>query len=93
MKNINAMVTYDWKHKNHKFMPLDTVKVSYVNEAEPYTLKSRVGQEGTILARSTTKYGTARVPYCGTERQWTRYYVVFNDGEVNGFYSWYLNKV
>lgn len=93
MNYIKALVTYNWKHKNHKFLPHDNVKVSYVDENEPKTLTSRLGQEGKVIARSTTKYGTARVPHCGTERQWTRYYVQFEDGQINGFYSWYLNKV
>lgn len=86
---IKAMVVYNWDHPNHKFFPGGEVEVRFVNEVESQPLKSRVGQKGKVFARSSLSDGLARY---GTFRQWTRYYVQFEDGEVNGFFSWYLEK-
>lgn len=90
MKRIKANVVYHWDHPNHKFFRGDKVKVNYVGDGESNVLKGRVGQVGEVLARSATKSGVARD---GTSRQWTRYYVLFPDGEVSGFYSEYLSRV
>ena len=89
MRNIKAKVVYNWDHPRHKFFPGDQVKVYNINEIEPNTLKSRLGQSGTVIARSSLENGLARE---GTYRQWTRYYVQFPDGEINGFFSWYLTR-
>ena len=94
MKEIQAHVVYNWKHPNHKFFPGDKVKVTHVLEhSESKVLQSRIGQKGTVIARSATSDGKARG---GTDswygRAFTRYYVRFNDGEINGFHSHYIEK-
>ena len=93
MKQIKARVVYNWNHPNHKFLPGDEVKVSYVLETESKVLQSRKGQTGKVIARSATSSGTARGgkdSWCG--RAFTRYYVQFNDGEINGYHSHYIEK-
>jgi len=53
------------------------------------------GQEGNVLAVSCTPDGKTRGrPANGyTERQFTRYYVQFNDGNIIGIHSHCLDKV
>lgn len=93
MKQIKANVVYDWNHPNHKFFPAERVRVSYVLDTESKILQSRIGQTGTVIARSATSDGRARG---GADtifgRMFTRYYVKFNDGEINGFHSHYIKK-
>ena len=89
MKQIKARVVYNWNHPNHKFLPYDKVRVDYVGEGDSNVLKGRVGQSGQVIARSALENGLARE---GTHRQWTRYYVLFPDGEVSGFFSEFLSK-
>ena len=90
MNKIKATVVYDWNHPQHKFFPGDKVEVYNVNQCESNVLKSRLGQSGTVIARSALGNGLARE---GTFRQWTRYYLQFPDGQINGFFSWYLKEV
>ena len=93
MKQIQANVVYNWNHPNHKFFPGDVVKVAYVLETESKVLQSRTGQKGTVIARSATSDGTARGgndTFYG--RAFTRYYVQFEDGEINGYHSHYIQK-
>lgn len=93
MKEIQAHVVYNWKHPNHKFFPGDKVKVTYVLDTESKVLQSRTGQKGTVIARSSTSNGSARGGnVCWYGRSFTRYYVKFNDGEINGFHSHYIEK-
>lgn len=93
MKQIKANVVYDWNHPNHKFFPGEKVRVSYVLDTESKVLQSRIGQRGTVIARSSTSSGTARG---GVDsifgRMFTRYYVQFDDGEINGYHSHYIEK-
>lgn len=63
--------------------------MDYVGEGDSNVLKGRVGQSGQVIARSALENGLARE---GTHRQWTRYYVLFPDGEVSGFFSEFLSK-
>ena len=93
MNEIQAHVVYNWKHPNHKFFHGDVVKVVYVLETESKVLQSRIGQKGTVIARSTTSDGSARGSndtFYG--RAFTRYYVKFEDGEINGYHSHYIKK-
>lgn len=93
MKEIQAHVVYNWKHPNHKFFPGDKVKVTYVLNTESKVLQSRTGQKGTVIARSSTSDGTARGGLdCSFGRAFTRYYVKFNDGEIHGYHSHYIEK-
>ena len=93
MKQIKAHVVYNWNQPNHKFFPGDKVEVSYVLNTESKVLQSRIGQKGTVIARSATSDGSARGgndTFYG--RAFTRYYVQFPDGEINGFHSHYIKK-
>lgn len=93
---IKARVTFDWEHKNHKFFPGDKATVTYVGAGDSKNLKSYVGQTGTVVARSAWGNSKTNPEYLareGTHRQWTRYFLKFEDTSVAGFYSEFLKKV
>lgn len=93
---IKARVTFDWNHPNHKFLPHDKATVTYVGTEDSENLKSYVGQTGTVVARSAWGNSKNNPNYLareGTHRQWTRYYLQFDDKSVAGFYSEFLKKV
>jgi len=87
---IKAKVAYRWDHPNHKFFPGDVALVGAVHESNSQRIKDHVGQEGVVVARSTSQEGdTARSAF----RQFTRYYLSFDDGAVLGIDSCYLRKI
>jgi len=95
LSQIEANVTQTWSHPNHKFFPGDSAKVKYTYTEESRVLNARIGEVGTVVARSCAKDGTARGPSLKGwyPRCWTRYYVQFEDGNVHGFQSQCLVRV
>lgn len=93
LKHIKALITTNWSHPKHKFFPGDFCIVEDVNSSESKKLQARKGQKGVVIARSTTVDGFARSYYdFRRPREYTRYYVLFEDGYVGGFHSHYLKK-
>ena len=91
---IKANVMYDWNAdaKRTKFGPGDSVKVLNVDYRCDHSSKARlltIGKMGKVIAVTTTGNGNIR----SRDRQYTRYYVEFQDGQVHGFHSRFLEKV
>ena len=94
--DIKANVKYNWDHGNCKFKPGARVRVnesvSTCNYGESYhskRIQNRHGAEGNVVAVSCTSDGTIR----SVNRQYTRYYVQFNDGGIIGIHSHALDSV
>ena len=92
-KDIKAKTITNWNHFNCKFLPNDKVMVSKTisksGHYESKRLQSFAGQVGRVFAASTPDGERMRA----FNRQWTRYYVEFSNGEVGGFDSLNLNKI
>ena len=69
------------------------VRVTKTYHSKP--IVEHAGQDGNVLAVSCTPDGKIRGrPAHGyTDRQYTRYYVQFNDGNIIGIHSHCLDKV
>ena len=91
---IKANVMYDWdaNAKRTKFGPGDSVKVLNVDYRGDHSSEERqatIGKTGKVIAVTTTGNGKVR----GRDRMYTRYYVEFQNGQVHGFHSHFLEKV
>ena len=92
MKTIKADVLYNWDHvanKGCKFLPKDLVKINHIPSYQSQLANSYAGQIGTVIAVSSGAPGLIRGDY---RRQFTRYYVEMQDGEIIGTHSHYLTK-
>ena len=91
-KDIKAKVITDWNHFNCKFLPGDYVMVSKTisksGHYESKRLQSFAAHVGRVFAASTPDGKRMR----GWNRQWTKYYVEFDNGEVGGFDSLNITK-
>ena len=91
-KDIKAKVITDWNHFNCKFLPGDYVMVSKTisksGHWESKRLQSFAAHVGRVFAASTPDGKRMR----GWNRQWTKYYVEFDNGEVGGFDSLNITK-
>ena len=87
-KDIKANIITDWNHFNCKFLPGDYVMVSKTisksGHYESKRLQSFAAHVGRVFAASSPDGKRMRD---GTHRQWTKYYVEFDNGEVGGFDS------
>jgi len=92
-KDIKAKTITDWNHFNCKFLPDEKVIVSKTisksGHYESKRLQSFAGQVGRVFAASTPDGKHMRA----FNRQWTKYYVEFSNGEVGGFDSLNLNQI
>lgn len=93
-KDIKAETITDWNHFNCKFLPGDYVMVSKTisksGHWESKRLQSFAAHVGRVFAASSPDGKRMRGTYEG--RQWTKYYVEFDNGEVGGFDSLNLTK-
>ena len=91
-KDIKANIITDWNHFNCKFLPGDYVMVSKTisksGHYESKRLQSFAAHVGRVFAASTPDGKRMR----GWNRQWTKYYVEFDNGEVGGFDSLNITK-
>jgi len=91
-KDIKAKTITDWNHFNCKFLPGDYVMVSKTisksGHYESKRLQSFAAHVGRVFAASTPDGKRMR----GWNRQWTKYYVEFDNGEVGGFDSLNITK-
>lgn len=94
---IKALVKWDWDHPNCKFKPRDRVRVVFgclssegrYNRSYSEEYQNHYGEVGTVIAVSCTKFGTIR----SARRQYTRYYVLFDNGDVVGYHSNHIEKL
>ena len=96
LENIRAQVSYDWREtKNVKFQPLDKVHFEFATNHDSALIRDREGEVGKVVAVSVAGDGKIRGKSKSGrfERQFTRYYVEFADGEVFGIHSHQLRKV
>lgn len=105
-KEIKANVKYDWSHPNCKFSPGDSVFVNIGYEIKKARRALRhgarpdysrqyykySGRKGKIVAVTCAPDGNIRgMSSSGyTNRQYTRYYVEFDDGQCVGYHSHHL---
>jgi hypothetical protein len=94
-EDVKAVITESWDHPNCKFRPGDKVGVvidgqdSYPASYNKYHGRSGTvyaatcGPDGRLRSRKTTWYG----------RQYTKYFVEFQDGTVYGLHSHHLEKL
>lgn len=83
-----------------KFQANDQVTVrGDVLDCESKTLRNRIGHSGKVVAVTVAADGKCRgvSPHPDnanwtSARQFTRYYVQFDDGRILGFHSHYLDK-
>ena len=100
VSDIRARVTTRWNHHNCKFAPGDAAQVS--DRVLPATFKGReiphhtskpqraqAGRYGTVVAVSCVEDG--RIRSHNNRRQYTRYYLQFATGEIQGFESHHLD--
>ena len=103
---IKAKVKYDWSHPNCKFNPGETVLVNIGYEIKKAGRAIRrgtrpdysrqyykySGRRGKIVAVTCAQDGNIRgVSSSGWgHRQFTRYYVEFDDGQCVGYHSHHL---
>ena len=97
-RQVIANIITHWDHPNAKFYPGDEVRVKKnLGDHESKRLKSRIGTYGTVVAVSATKAGKIRstkkkyhpgmrAEYIA-DRQYTKYYVLFNNDVIHGFHS------
>ena len=96
LENIRAKVSFDWRGtKNVKFQPLDKVQLTFTTTHDSKLIRMREGDIGKVVAVSVAGDGKIRGKSKSGrfERQFTRYYVEFEDGEVFGIHSHLLTKV
>lgn len=97
---IKATVTFNWNHKNCRFLPGDKAMVIVDSRhgaprfggaggQSSNKAAKKQGQVGTVVAVSCCSNGKIR----SNTREFTRYYVEFQDKSVFGFHSHLLNKV
>lgn len=98
--DIKANVKYNWNHGNCKFKPGARVRVNesvltcnYGKSYHSKRIQNRCGVEGNVVAVSCTSDGTIRGNTWTHGRQFTRYYVQFNDGGIIGIHSHALDSV
>jgi len=91
--DIKAVVSYDWNRKDNqgcKFIPGEKAKVSWGYTG---TQNARKGQVGTVFAVTVAgDNGKIRGHNTFYGRAYTRYYVEFNDGNVQYFEAHHLIK-
>lgn len=96
---IKAQIMLHWNKKsnpNCKFIPGNSVKVvkmPHMNVASAYESNkkfSKRGQIGKVIAVSSPDGYTMR---SSRNRQFTRYYIAFQDGYVGGFHSHILKSI
>jgi hypothetical protein len=97
--NIKAQIMLHWNKKtnpNCKFTPGNSVKVVKNPRAtissvyESRKKFSKRGQIGKVIAVSSPDGYTMR---SSRNRQFTRYYIAFQDGYVGGFHSHILKSI
>ena len=99
--NIKAVITTNWsreRNTNCKFVPGDNVQVvfSFKSDFKVYpayytkysgmtgkVFGATCGPDGMLRSTKTTWYG----------RQYTKYYIEFENGDVYGFHSHHLKLV
>lgn len=103
--DIAAEVLWDWRHIDGcKFYPGDKAKVNLDKIFGKYNISNPLldhdGQVGTIVAVTCAPdgkiRGTTGTFFNGSvkiRRQFTRYYVEFEDGYCGGYHSHYLEKI
>ena len=100
VSDIRARVTTEWNHHRCKFLPGDTAQVS--DRVLPMTFRGReiphhtsrpqraqAGRYGTVVAVSC--YRDGKIRSSNNKRQFTRYYLQFATGEIQGFESHHLD--
>ena len=93
-KNIKAKVLWQWNEQTNpgcKYLPGTRVRItaSHINNVK---LSEKIDSKevGTIIAVSSGSPGKIRGTY---KRQFTRYYVEFDDGQVFGEHSHFMVPV
>ena len=92
ISDIKARKLTDWSHPRCKFLPGDKAVVDKQVETGSYfslVAKKRSGQSGKVVAVSCTKNGMIRE---NGDRQYTIYYIQFDDSTILGIHSHALNK-
>ena len=103
---IKANVKYDWSHPNCKFTPGETVLVNIGYEVKKAGRAIRCGhipdysrqyykysgKKGKVVAVTCAQDGNIRgvSSSARTNRQFTRYYVEFDNGQCVGYHSHHL---
>lgn len=107
LHDIQARVTARWKHPRCKFQRGDTAQVNtlvlptrFQGRTRPHYTSGpqqrRVGRAGEVVAVSCLPDGRIRSnTYRNGQvtRMFTRYYVRFSDGVIQGFESHHLDRV
>ena len=92
ISDIRAKHLTSWNHHRCKFLPGDKAIVNESVRTGSYfanTIKRREGHTGTVVAVSCTKSGMIRE---NGDRQYTQYYIQFDDKNIVGIHSHALNK-
>ena len=107
VRDIRAHVTTNWNHPRCKFWPGDTAQVSdrvlpmtFRGREIPHhtsgSQRAQAGRYGTVVAVSCLSNGKIRSNdrrhvHGGVTRMFTRYYLQFATGEIQGFESHHLD--
>ena len=92
ISDIRAKHLTSWNHHRCKFLPGDRAVVDKQVETGSYysnVVRKRSGQSGKVVAVSCTKNGMIRE---NGDRQYTIYYIQFEDNTIAGIHSHALNK-
>jgi hypothetical protein len=98
--DIKANTISDWSDSRAKFRPNELVRVNvgYIVDNPDYTrsYRSHNGQVGVVIAASAASDGRMRGINLNSRtgwrnrRQYTKYYVEFENGDVVGYHSHHL---